>query len=161
MAAGTAAVGEACDPRAAVEPVDSGVCARGLMCRGGTCIEPCRLDDDTACAAETTAAIEAHGREAHAVRAHFGKDGSVEKVAEAAREKLGRVDIFVHNAASGVLKPAVELSERHWDWTHRINARSFFFLVQNLLREDGCARLMGDGGRIVALSSLGRLISES
>lgn len=106
-------------------------------------------------AAETRAAVEAHGREAHAVRAHFGKDGSIEKVVDAARDALGRVDIFVHNAASGVLKPAVELSERHWDWTHRINARSFFFLVQKLLREDGGARLMGDGGRILALSSLG------
>lgn len=106
-------------------------------------------------AAQTTAAVEARGRAAHAIRAHFGKDGSTEKVIDAARERLGGVDVFVHNAASGVLKPAVELSKRHWDWTHRINVRSFFFLVQGLLREDDGPRLMGEGGRILALSSLG------
>lgn len=107
-------------------------------------------------AAETTAAVEAHGRKAHAIRAHFGKDPSLGKVIDAAREALGGVDIFVHNAASGVLKPAVELSMRHWDWTHRINARSFFFLVQGLLQStDDQPALMGEGGRILALSSLG------
>ena len=104
-------------------------------------------------AAETTAAIEAHGRKAIAVRAHFGKEPSIDQVLAAAREQLGQVDIFVHNAASGVLKPAAELSRRHWDWTHQINARAFFFLVQGLFT--GEAPLMGSGGRVLALSSLG------
>lgn len=106
-------------------------------------------------ATETADAVAAHGRAAWPVRAHFGKDDSLDAVIAAAREHLGRVDIFVHNAASGVLKPAVELSMRHWDWTHRVNARSFFFIVQGLLRSDGDAPLMADGGRILALSSLG------
>ncbi|MCB9550546.1 MAG: SDR family oxidoreductase [Myxococcales bacterium] len=98
------------------------------------------------------AAVRATGREAIALRAHFGKEKSLDEVVGAAREKLGRVDWFVHNAASGVIRPAVEVSMRHWDWTHHINARAFFFLVQGLLKGEA---LMGRGGRILALSSLG------
>ena len=103
-------------------------------------------------AQQTVEAVEAHGRKAHMVRAHFGKDPSIDAVLTAARETMGGVDIFVHNAASGVIKPATEISRRHWDWTHQINSRSFFFLVQGLLGEEP---LMGKGGRILALSSLG------
>lgn len=107
-------------------------------------------------AAETEAAVGATGRTAHKIRAHFGKDKSLDDVLAAAREKLGHVDIFVHNAASGVLRPAVEISRRHYDWTHQINARAFFFLTTGLIRaEEDTPALMGQGGRILALSSLG------
>jgi enoyl-[acyl-carrier protein] reductase III len=103
-------------------------------------------------AEKTAEAIRARGRQAHVIRAHLGKEKSIDDVIEAARETFGGVDIFIHNAASGVLKPAVELSRRHWDWTHQINARAFFFLVQGLIKEPA---LMGRGGRVLALSSLG------
>jgi enoyl-[acyl-carrier protein] reductase III len=70
---------------------------------------------------------------------------------------LGSVDIFVSNAASGVLRSATELEDRHWQWTVDINAKAFFTLVQGLVKSDGdgASTLMGSGGRIVALSSLG------
>lgn len=107
-------------------------------------------------AEQTAEVVRSHGRQAWPVRAHFGKDKSLDTVIGAAREHLGTVDIFVHNAASGVLRPATELTMRHWDWTHRINARSFFFIVQGLLKSDGEGDpLIGQGGRILALSSLG------
>jgi len=101
---------------------------------------------------DTAAAVKAAGREAHVVRAHLAKDKAVDQVLDAAREKMGAVDIFVHNAASGVLRPATEISQRHWDWTHHVNARAFFFLCAGLLKD---TPLMGAGGRILAMSSLG------
>ena len=100
----------------------------------------------------TKTAVEEVGRTATALRAHFGKEKAIDGVLAAIREQLGGVDIFIHNAASGVLRPAAELSRRHWDWTHNVNVRSFFFLVQGLIQDDP---LMGKGGRIIALSSLG------
>ena len=66
---------------------------------------------------------------------------------------IGPFDIFIHNAASGVLKPMSDLTTKHWDWTHQVNVRSFFALTQTLF-SDGIIR---DGGRILALSSLGAL----
>jgi enoyl-[acyl-carrier protein] reductase III len=103
-------------------------------------------------AEETANVVRAAGREAHVVRAHLAKEKAVDGVLEAARSTLGTVDLFIHNAASGVLRPAVEISQRHWDWTHHVNVRSFFFLCVGLLKD---APLMGSGGRILAMSSLG------
>ena len=104
--------------------------------------------------AEETAGCQSYGRKAHVIRAHLGKEKAIDEVVDAARDTFGHVDIFIHNAASGVLKPATELSRRHWDWTHQINARAFFFLVQGLVKEPS---LMGQGGRVLALSSLGAI----
>ena len=58
---------------------------------------------------------------------------------------------MVSNAASGVLRPALELTPRHWDWTLDINARAFLVLARRavpLMAEAG-------GGTMVAVSSLG------
>jgi enoyl-[acyl-carrier protein] reductase III len=68
------------------------------------------------------------------------------------RDRWGeRLDILVSNAASGVIKPAMELREHHWNWTLGINAGTLLPLAQ-------CARAhMPPGSSIVAVSSLGAL----
>ena len=101
---------------------------------------------------QTRSELEFVGAKVHVCRSHLGKPDAVGKLLEQARTHLGKVDILVHNAASGVLKPFEELTPKHWDWTHTINARAFFFLVQGIL---AAPSLMTEGGRIVALSSLG------
>ncbi len=53
------------------------------------------------------------------------------------------------NAASGVLKPALEMTLKHWRWCLETNA-----LALNLLAQQAVP-LMGPGGSIIALSSLG------
>jgi enoyl-[acyl-carrier protein] reductase III len=63
--------------------------------------------------------------------------------------RFGRLDIFINNAASGVARPALELDSRGWDWTMDINARAFLLCAQR------AARLMKNGGKMVAISSLG------
>ncbi|HEV7565623.1 MAG TPA: SDR family oxidoreductase, partial [Microbacteriaceae bacterium] len=51
--------------------------------------------------------------------------------------------------ASGVSVPALEATEKHWDWTVNTNARALLQLAQ------AAAPSMPDGSSIVAISSLG------
>jgi enoyl-[acyl-carrier protein] reductase III len=61
----------------------------------------------------------------------------------------GALHVLVHSAATGVHKPAGELTLRHYDWTFALNVRAFFELVRRLVPR------FGDGGSILALSSQG------
>jgi enoyl-[acyl-carrier protein] reductase III len=95
------------------------------------------------------AEVAGMGRRAIPIQANVA---SPESVAELFGEFAGafdRLDIVVSNAASGVLKPALQMTLKHWRWCLETNA-----LALNLLAQ-GAAPLMRDGGRIVALSSLG------
>jgi enoyl-[acyl-carrier protein] reductase III len=77
-----------------------------------------------------------------------GNIGDPERAAALLGE-AGPVDVIVANAASGVLRPAIELEEKHWDWTLNANARSIFTLARHATPS------MQAGSSIVAVSSLG------
>ncbi len=101
-------------------------------------------------AEETVAAIRALGRQALAIRANVGEHEAIEEMVGEIKKEFGRLDILVSNAASGVLKPALELTEKHWHWTMDINAGTLLPLTQHAVP------LMGNrGGHIIAVSSLG------
>jgi len=102
-------------------------------------------------AAEDTArAARALGVHAEAVRGNVGDEPKVERLFETVRERFGGLDILINNAASGVNRPALDLTAHHWDWTVNINARGAWLCAK------GAAPLMaGRGGKIVSLSSLG------
>jgi len=102
---------------------------------------------------ETARQLRELGAEPHIIRANLAHEEAAAEVIEGVRTALGFVDIFVSNAASGVLKPAVELREKHWRWTMTANAQSMLFLAKGFL--EGETPMMGHGGRIIALSSLG------
>lgn len=74
---------------------------------------------------------------------------AVEEMFEAIRGKFGKLDILVSNAASGVLRPALEMSTKHWRWCLETNALA----LNHLVRE--AKPLMRPGSRVLALSSLG------
>jgi enoyl-[acyl-carrier protein] reductase III len=95
------------------------------------------------------AEIHGMGRRAWAVKASVGIPESVDELFEELRKHVERLDIIVSNAASGVLKPALEMSIKHWRWCLETNA-----LALNLLAQRAVA-MMPAGGSIVALSSLG------
>ena len=59
------------------------------------------------------------------------------------------LDVLVHNAATGVIRPALETEEKHWDWTMNANARALLQLAR------AAAPQMPAGSSIVAISSLG------
>jgi enoyl-[acyl-carrier protein] reductase III len=62
---------------------------------------------------------------------------------------LGSLDVVVHNAATGVIRPALETEDKHWDWTLGANARALLSLAR------AAAPSMPSGSSIVGISSLG------
>ncbi len=100
-------------------------------------------------AEKTAALIEKKGARCLVVKANVAKEDDVKAMFERIKEEYGRLDILVSNAASGVLKPVMELSIRHWNWAMDINARALLTLTQ------GAEPFMPKGGRIIAVSSLG------
>lgn len=102
-------------------------------------------------AEKTVEAIEALGRKCLAVKANVARDGDVAAMFDTIREHHNRLDFLISNAASGVLKPAMELTSRHWDWAMDINARALLCLTQHAVQ------MMGEGGKILGVSSLGAI----
>jgi enoyl-[acyl-carrier protein] reductase III len=100
-------------------------------------------------AEETAAAVERHGVRCLVIKANVAEEEDVRAMFEQIRVTYQRLDILVSNAASGVLKPVLELTQRHWDWAMDINARAMLTLTQQAMP------LMGAGGRVLAISSLG------
>ncbi|MGZ4367601.1 MAG: SDR family oxidoreductase [Gaiellaceae bacterium] len=88
--------------------------------------------------------IRAAGAEPILVR---GNVASEKVVAEFASH--GPYAAVVHNAATGVIKPALETEDKHWDWTLAANARALLSLAR------ATVPTMEEGGSILAISSLG------
>jgi enoyl-[acyl-carrier protein] reductase III len=88
--------------------------------------------------------VRAAGAEPVLVR---GNVASPEVVAELGAE--GPYRVVVHNAATGVVRPALETDDRHWDWTLNANARALLALAR------ATAPAMDEGSSFVAISSLG------
>jgi enoyl-[acyl-carrier protein] reductase III len=76
-----------------------------------------------------------------------GNVASEKVVAEFASH--GPYGAVVHNAATGVIRSALETEDKHWDWTLGANARALLSLAR------ACAPEMDAGSSIVAVSSLG------
>ena len=68
---------------------------------------------------------------------------------ETVRKEWSHLHILVNNAASGVLKPALEMTTKHWRWCMETNALSLNYLVQQ------AKPMMRPGSRILVLSSIG------
>jgi len=97
-----------------------------------------------AAAEETADELRSLGAEPVLVRGNVASERVLEQVRE-----LGPLDVFVHNAATGVIRPALETEDKHWDWTLNANARSLLALGRVI------APAMPRGSSIVAISSLG------
>jgi enoyl-[acyl-carrier protein] reductase III len=63
--------------------------------------------------------------------------------------ELGALDALVHNAATGVIRPALETEPKHWEWTLTANARALLDLART------AAPQMRRGSSIIGVSSLG------
>lgn len=91
------------------------------------------------------------GVEAMTVQADVSDPSSVKEMMTAIGERFGQLDIVVSNAASGVLKPALDMKLKHWRWCLETNAFSINNLVQN------ARPLLKKGARVFALSSIGSI----
>jgi enoyl-[acyl-carrier protein] reductase III len=96
-------------------------------------------------AAEQTAdALRELGAEPVLVRGNVASERVARQV-----EELGRLDVLVHNAATGVIRPALDVEDKHWDWTLAANARALISLAH------AAVPAMEAGSSIVGVSSLG------
>ena len=96
-------------------------------------------------AAEATAEeLRVLGAEVVLIRGNITSDKTIDEVAA-----LGPLDALIHNAATGVIRPALETDDKHWDWTMNANARALLALAR------AAAPQMPAGSSIVGISSLG------
>ncbi|HEX9839092.1 MAG TPA: SDR family oxidoreductase [Anaerolineales bacterium] len=105
----------------------------------------------TSMAQEVVAEIQSMGRRAIAVKANFAEKEKIEALLDHIEDVFGGCDIFVANAATGGFRPMLETSDKHWDWTMDVNARSILHCVQRLapyMERQGW-------GRVITVTSLG------
>ena len=88
--------------------------------------------------------VRAAGAEPVLVRGNVSSERVVEELAAA-----GPYRVVVHNAATGVARPALETEDKHWNWTMNANARALLALAR------ATAPAMEAGSSFVAISSLG------
>jgi enoyl-[acyl-carrier protein] reductase III len=97
-----------------------------------------------AAAEEAATQIRAAGAEPVLVRGEVSKEQVIAELAS-----HGPYRVVVHNAATGVIRPALETTDHHWDWTLNANARALLALAR------ATAPSMPEDSSIVAISSLG------
>jgi enoyl-[acyl-carrier protein] reductase III len=95
-------------------------------------------------AEEAAEAVREAGAEPVLVRGNVASERVIGELAS-----HGPFDLVVHNAATGVMRAALETEDKHWDWTLSANARAFLSLAR------ATAPDMPSGSSIVAVSSLG------
>lgn len=92
------------------------------------------------------------GRRCLVVRADVSEKEDVDDMIAAAREEYGRLDIVVHNAATGGFRPLLASSPKNFQAAMNTNVQSFIHVMQAAtpLLEAGT-----DRGKVVVLSSHG------
>src|SRR4030095_433806 len=95
-------------------------------------------------AKEAAEELRALGAEPVLVRGNVASTRVAEEIAA-----LGPLDAIVHCAATGVIRPALETSDKHFDWTLAANARALLSLAR------AAAPQMPAGSSIVGSSRLG------
>ena len=103
------------------------------------------LRNDTAAEAAAEE-IRAAGAEPVLVRGNIASDRVIQEFAS-----HGPYAVVVHNAATGVIRAALETEDKHWDWTLAANARALLSLAR------ACAPDMKPGSSFVGVSSLGSI----
>ncbi len=100
-------------------------------------------------AEEVCEEVRAMGLRAVAVQADVSDPSSLEEGFGEFKDEFGRVDIVISNAALGVLKPALEMTRKHFRRCMETNALALNSLAQNAVP------IMSDGGVLIGISSLG------
>lgn len=105
---------------------------------------------DEEAAADTVAAISASGGRAFAVRADLEDAVQVSAMFTELRERFGRLDALVANAAATAFRPLLETRDHNVERTFGITVTGFLRCVRE-------AAVLMDGGAIVAVSGIDTL----
>lgn len=81
-------------------------------------------------AATVVEAVETREVRAIAVKANLAASDQITALFDEIGATFGRCDIFVGNAASGTPRDILDVTDKHWDWTMDVNARSILQCVR-------------------------------
>jgi len=98
--------------------------------------------------------IKENGGKAEAIACHVGYLEQIEALFKDVRDRFGKIDILVNNAATNpYFGDMIDATEHVWDKTNNVNLKGPFFMIQH------AAQLMmkSGGGSIVNVSSVGGL----
>jgi 3-oxoacyl-[acyl-carrier protein] reductase len=98
-------------------------------------------------AEETVKAIEATGGTAVAIRGDVSDADDVTRMFDSAKTRYGRIDVVVNSAGIMPMAPITESSLADFDRVLATNLRGAFLVLAH------AARHLGEGGRIIALST--------
>ena len=102
-------------------------------------------------AEETAKLINELGHRCLIIKANMGNLDQLNSLFDEIETEMGGLDFYIHSAASGYNRPAMEQKPKGWEWTMNINARSLLFAAQraaDMMKKRG-------GGAIVSISSMG------
>ena len=100
-------------------------------------------------AKSAVAEIESKGVRSIALRANMGNSEQIPAMFEEIKKEFGKLDILISNAALGHFGNVLEVNDKMWDVAMATNAKALLFCAQEAVK------LMPEGGKIVALTSLG------
>lgn len=94
--------------------------------------------------------IEGLGVKAVAIRANVGNPEHISRMFRSVKDEFGALDILVSNAASGALKPTLDLGVKDWERSMDTNARALLLMAQHAV-----PLMEGRSGKIVSITSMG------
>jgi enoyl-[acyl-carrier protein] reductase III len=103
----------------------------------------------TEAAKETLAQVQARGAKGCLIQADVTRTEDIQRMFDQVQREIGGLDIFVSNARpelAAFYRPPMDLGVDHWRAALDSQAQAF------LLGSQASARLMPDGGRIIAIS---------
>lgn len=114
----------------------------------------CIADIDMDGAEETASMVREFGREAITVKTNVASKPQVQSAADKCVAELGRMDIAVANAGIGRAASVLTMELKDWQDQVDINLTGVFLTVQAAAQR---MKDLGNGGRIVCISSLAAL----
>jgi len=94
--------------------------------------------------------IESMGRRAVPLQLDVRDEGSIRRMADAAHEAFGKIDVLVNNAGCNVRKKAADVSWDDWNLVLETNLRGAFFVAQSVARH----MIPRGSGRIINIGSV-------